>query len=116
MLGFLAAMLAFYLEVVIEDVIDWFPFDPLLFATIGIAAPLGIAAGVFALVAFVSRGDRSLLLLVPILLALVVAIFAIAELRGHGGEEPRDGFAAAPAHRGMPAADHPDYGDGAKSS
>jgi hypothetical protein len=56
--------------------------NPWLALAILLAGVAGVAGG-FAALAAVVRGERSLVLLVPILLGVVVAMFAIGELVGH---------------------------------
>ncbi len=109
LLWFAAAMGFFFLVgVTVLSVFRAIDIDPLtiawyvvMFAMLGVAGLIGLAALVFAVHAVVRQGDRSLLLAVPVLVGIVVGFFAVGEAIGHdepGADKPRDGGAGPSGH------------------
>jgi hypothetical protein len=93
-LVFVAVMAVFFVEVIVIDLFRRWDVDPLtwtwmalMFTTLGVAALVAFAGLWLALAAVFLRGERSLLVVFPILLGVFVAFFVIGELGGH--EQPQ---------------------------
>lgn len=76
----------------------------LAFAFLAVAALPAIAGLVLSLYSIIRRGERSLLMLIPILVGIFVVMFLVDELGGH--ESPRERARASGMSRSLETADY----------